>query len=137
MKTTTIITALLLTAISTTAQVRFGYDSAGNRITREIVLQQKSVPERIDTPMFHEILSEHTVKIYPNPTDGLLTVEISSVQNVDTWDISVYDISGQIVMKTTVASTIANVDLRNNANGIYLMHIVINGENTTWKIIKK
>lgn len=52
--------------------VSFPYDSAGNRVKREIIVEKKSAPSHAGTEYFSEIISEKEIKIYPNPTEGVL-----------------------------------------------------------------
>lgn len=56
-------------------KISYQYDAAGNRISREILFSQSQMakkPNNINTDM----LGEHKITISPNPTEGLLRVEI-------------------------------------------------------------
>jgi len=72
-------------------KVNFGYDNAGNRISRTISLL-KSAPtsdsEEEPPVVYSEMLSDIEIKIYPNPTDGLLKVEIRNLpeKQTDFWN---------------------------------------------------
>ena len=56
--------------------ISFSYDSSGNRIKREIVLESRSIGDE-HIKEFTETISAKQIKIYPNPTRGLLKVEIA------------------------------------------------------------
>lgn len=118
-------------------KVLFSYDSAGNRVRREIVIEKKSAPSKMEAEYFSDMLSEKEIKIYPNPTDGLLKVEICGYDDPDNCKISVYTISGQLVLASDVTSSLTEVDITTQPDGMYIFLIVLNGEESTWKIIKK
>lgn len=86
---------------------------------------------------YSERLREHSVKIYPNPTQGNLKVSISGLENSDKCHLDVYSIQGTQILAFDVNSDNANVDISNQPNGVYMLQITINGKSTTWKIIKK
>lgn len=44
----------------------YSYDAMGNRIAREIVISKSAAPKKDTTSYVSEVLSERTVKIYPN-----------------------------------------------------------------------
>lgn len=131
---------LLLSAFLLSAnadKVSFSYDSAGNRVRREIVIEKKSAPANAVAEYFSDMLSEKEIKIYPNPTEGLLKVEICGYDDPDNCRISVYTMSGQLVLASDVTSPFTEVDITTQPDGMYIFLIVLNGEESTWKIIKK
>jgi hypothetical protein len=121
-------------------KVSFVYDTAGNRISRSIVVSApplKSAAEEEEEPtVYSEVLSELLIKIYPNPTQGLLHIEIANLPADVVAHIALYQLSGnQIVSKQTSGST--EIDLTGQSAGTYLMRIIAGKEQTEWKIIKK
>lgn len=66
--------------------------------------------------------------LYPNPTSGILNASTQMEE------ISVYNLIGEKLMKSTNLNTI---DLSNLANGIYLLNAENKGENSIQKIVKK
>lgn len=119
--------------------VTFAYDAAGNRISRTIVLD-RNVPQeqqRKQTSTRTDMLSKHHIAIAPNPTDGLLQVSITGLKRTDACVITVYKTSGQLVVTLPVARDNTTVDISGQPNGYYILAIDINGEKSTWKIIKK
>ena len=60
-------------------KIKYTYDSAGNRLSRqkEIVVQTRGALSDEEEPsVYEEELSETKVTIYPNPTKGVLKVDI-------------------------------------------------------------
>lgn len=117
-------------------RIEYSYDASGNRISRkkEIVLTKSAV---IPATIFTEELAERTIKIYPNPTEGHLKVEISDFDKCQSVSLSIYNIQGQLVLKRRMESSVCDLDISGRPNGLYVLQINIDGENTSWKIIKK
>jgi hypothetical protein len=126
--------------------INYDYDSAGNRIERIIRLPSASSSLRSEgsdsleeeeiTPI-EDVVAEQEIKIYPNPTRGLLTVEIVNYTNDLEADFLLTDLSGKTISYQKAHSGNQTFNLSNHPSGIYLLRININGENTTWKIIKE
>ncbi len=72
------------------------------------------------------------VEIYPNPTKGLFTIELSNLSNVK---IEVTDLLGQVIINTVAKGNKTILDLSNRANGIYLVKINSIGFTATKKIL--
>ncbi len=120
-------------------KVTFGYDAAGNRISRTIVISQlKSAPAPEEhTTVYSEMLSGIKLNIYPNPTDGILKVEILNLPDKQTADIMLYNLSGQLIFTKKGIEESTEIDISNQQAGTYLMKIVAGEYQTEWKIIKK
>jgi len=67
-----------------------------------------------------EDINANNVQIYPNPTTGLIRIQNSehSIKNV-----SVFDIYGREVLKQEVGSQKTDVDLSQQAKGIYIIKV--------------
>ena len=87
--------------------------------------------------MFSESLNKHSVKIYPNPTKGLLKVSISGLKSTDKCSLGVFTMTGVKVMSCNTNTDNVDIDLSNRPVGVYLLKITINNNSTTWKIIKE
>lgn len=119
--------------------IEYGYDACGNRVARQIVLEKtnKSLSvASVQEDFSEEQLGEVQVRIYPNPTHGHLKVVLQGVDELQ-GAIEVYDTQGHCIAILTNAEHENDIDLSPQPNGIYLMRLMINGEVSTWKIIKK
>ena len=130
----------LVFAIATSAQkVEYGYDACGNRVLRQVVLDGANKSLSIDNQLedfSEEQLGEVQVRIYPNPTHGRLKVVLQGVEK-EHCNINIYDVNGRQVANVARVDNENDIDLSSQPNGIYLMRFSINGEVSTWKIIKK
>ena len=69
--------------------------------------------------------------IYPNPSSGLVTINLEGVNNIST-EICLIDLSGKMIQSTTVFDNQVELDYSNLAKGFYILQIT-NGE----KVITK
>ena len=83
------------------------------------------------------MLAKCSIRISPNPTQGRVQVSITGMKSGDDCALSVYSAAGQQIEHMPVRESVTSIDLGAQPNGYYLLHIIINGEKTVWKIIKK
>jgi len=76
-------------------------------------------------------------KVYPNPTDGLITV--LSTTDLSDAILEFKNIAGQEVQYNLIEQTTYSykIDLSNLAKGIYFLKINLRGENEMLRLIKK
>ena len=132
--------ALLPVVSSAQDRIEYSYDASANRIKREIIMQPpKAKQQTFETEgqVFSDMLQEHDVKIYPNPTDGIMKVRISGIKNTDKCSLAIYTMRGDRVMLDERQQYNFDVNISNQPAGTYLLRITINNQSTTWKIIKK
>jgi hypothetical protein len=142
-------TVLLVTAVSlygmgfAQVTVGFGYDEAGNRINRVIDMPPAQAPAlRADSAqsqpaVYSEVISDLVVLIYPNPTDGLIRVEIQNLSPKETAEIALYQFSGKMIQRKRGISSFTEIDITGQPAGVYVLKIIAGEKQTEWKIIKK
>lgn len=138
------LTILTLLPVVSSAQGRIGYsyDAAGNRVKRQIIMP---VPKTMakqqnfssDNQSFSDMLCDHSVKIYPNLSKGVLKICIFGLKDSDKCSLGVYTTQGVQILAKKIKTDNTDVDISNQPNGVYLLQIAINGKSTTWKIVKK
>ena len=76
------------------------------------------------------------VSVYPNPNNGSFTLSVNA--NVGALTIKITDMQGRVVYasvdKNVNAGFVKQISLDTQSSGMYLMHILANGEQRTEKI---
>ena len=81
-------------------------------------------------------LCSDSFKVYPNPVQNELHIEIPSSALPDAVAI-LYDFSGQLLRRVRITETRMSIDMTDYASGIYLLNIwTLSGE-ITYKIVKR
>ncbi len=80
------------------------------------------------------VFSESSVSIYPNPTDGIINVELSMITE-ELSRISISNILGEEVLKMTKTSNKFTLNANNLTGGVYFISINCDGKTVTKKII--
>ena len=83
------------------------------------------------------IQKNNGVKVFPNPTSGIITVENTKNQNLKNAEI--YNVAGQLVKSFPLNKSSKNttLDLGNLTKGTYILKINSDNESSSVKIIKK
>lgn len=149
-----LIIGFLLLSINSQAQtVRYTYDASGNRIERVIDLGGKGSSMTSNNndiykePVIEDTLNkkvikdetfpEQQIKIYPNPTQGSIRLEIpSDPENNEPIQIIVLDINGKILINKPNDALMIEVDLSRQPDGIYFLKLKKGTKTSQWKIIK-
>ena len=93
----------------------------------------KNCSEIANRPIIQEF------KVYPNPTNGILHIELSGYSNE--LNLSLYNATGKIIHSDIISnysldkSLKRNINLRKYGKGVYYARIVNNGKNETKKVI--
>lgn len=77
--------------------------------------------------------NEEGLFCYPNPSNGLVHITLPEGAGFST--VEIYDYSGNLVYKVSLAGTSLNIDLRAYSKGIYLATILNNKEQKHIKLI--
>ena len=89
----------------------------------------------ITTIGLNDLLTAESVDVYPNPTQGLLTITLPS--NMDAGQLSINSIDGKEVYARQLnnASNKVTVDISNLQVGIYFLKMQVENQVITKKII--
>ncbi len=138
---------LLLCSYYSFAQTTYQYDENGNRTARIVDLGKDleatanfndSLQGESELPKpLQETLGEATVKIYPNPTQGLLILESQGFENDVLPQFEVYTLSGSLLQRIKSTENRQQIDLSDQPAGIYLLRIKSGSLRREWKIIKQ
>lgn len=139
MKILLIVFLFIVSLVSIQAQnkISYAYDASGNRTERILVVATKSLlageePENIIT----EEIAKREVKIYSS-IQGQITVEISTLEGMKTGTMIIYAFpNGNTVLTRKVKYTREDLDISNQRAGIYILLVDIDGEKTSYKLMK-
>ena len=121
-------------------KIRYYYDASGNRIKREIVLsrvQNRALADPEDEKPLSEKFAGQTVRFYPNPTKGQITIAISGNTEELSGDVKIFTMNGKCIATRKIVSSKVYFDLSNQPAGNYILKMTLNGKSATWKIIKE
>ncbi len=120
--------------------VKFEYDLAGNRVLRYLDTK-KSTDAEVDSLFKAEIIhdkitGDHLVKVYPNPTLGMINVEFMGIsEGTSTYFIT--DQNGRQVMNGETKSLSNAIDITRQGRGVYYLVIKAPEIYQVYKIIKQ
>ncbi len=73
---------------------------------------------------------DNSIKIYPNPTTGILNIESDNIQSIE-----IINCGGRVVKRLIVDNSKYVVDLSHLTKGVYLLRIFTDNEVSTGKIV--
>ncbi|NVO09212.1 MAG: T9SS type A sorting domain-containing protein [Bacteroidales bacterium] len=133
-------------SVTTKAQLfnaTYTYDANGNRVSAKVIYlsQSPSNPNpKIDDQLPIDPQTTLKINIFPNPTKGLLRVELSGVTNeqisAPSNAIRVWDTQGKLLIAISPISTSNTVDLSGYNDGTYIMQLFFAGKMRSFKIVK-
>lgn len=137
MKRVNVFLFFVLFSLSLSAQkkVMYAYDAAGNRIKKEILFEQSQSKSQVVA--CSDMLDEKEIKIYPNPTEGELRVEIFNELKKTEGIVTVHGNNGAMIYTTPIINGSASLDISSCPNGLYILHVKIGDSVSSWKIIKR
>lgn len=118
----------------------FEYDGSGNRTARTIYLLKSATKNEIceqtqKDKSFEDTIEKINIRIYPNPTKGIIKVEVPSIIDMKA-NILVYSDQGTLIKNYTASDIYTVVNLEDKPSGLYIIRISIGQTNSDWKIIK-
>ena len=101
---------------------------------RDLFLQKLTNTPKIETPLGIEPLKQSKIKLYPNPTNNLLNIELPTT--VETAQFSIVNYMGQIVRQGNLNRSKKVVNLSSLSAGIYQVNMILSsGEKYFEKIV--
>ena len=83
-----------------------------------------------------EIASGLNFSVYPNPTEGTFNINLSE-DGLNSFDVSVMDVTGRVIYSKTTGSNEITVDLNNQDAGMYFVHVNAEGKTATRTLMLK
>jgi hypothetical protein len=92
--------------------------------------------EVFNTSIFDTQIEAFDFTISPNPTSGLIHLDMSA-ETYDETLVRMYDIRGQLIQTQYTSNAILILDLSDYAAGTYLLQVAIDGKSFTKKVMKR
>ena len=94
-------------------------------------------PSQEETTFIPEIMSHQSVKVYPNPTTGIFTVEVNGEDQAAMIKAEIYSMGGIKVFSVDLASVRKHeFSLARLKPGIYFIHVFTNEQSEILKLVK-
>ena len=126
--------------------ITYDYDDSGNRIKKYIVLLSKGSDSN-ETFQKDTVLTEQEkivdevnkvkVTIYPNPTQGLLNVELTGIGTDENFGYQLYSQTGVLLMYIKSTGNPFSIDFSSYPTGIYILILINKESRSEWKVFKK
>ncbi|MFI5164296.1 MAG: T9SS type A sorting domain-containing protein, partial [Bacteroidia bacterium] len=118
----------------------FNYDQNGNRILRQLVVSPCGGNQRkshSDTAKQDTLLILNT-KVYPNPANDKVTVELEQENNAATGTstISLFDLNGREINTQSTGLNKLQIDVSTLPVGTYLLKIARGDKQASYSILK-
>jgi hypothetical protein len=123
--------------------IAVGYNSyaisGGNNVTllkigkNDDFLPSYTLPDIGSLVFINELETSIQAKIYPNPVNEVLQIEVESMENIN---VKVMNAYGSLVENTSF-NKLTSIDLSHYPAGLYLVQLEISGTYKTFKILKK
>ena len=132
-------------------KVEYKYDASGNRVSRNVIVltspsiagsdQSKGEPQFEALPEMQEsytdMLGEREVVIYPNPTQGIIRIDLQGYGDMNNARLLLYNIQGRLLLQINNVESTNTLDLTSFPVGMYILHLIEGIERSEWRIIKQ
>lgn len=136
-KTLSIIYCLLPLSSFAQDKVVYFYDGSGNVISRLLTLETKQTRAMVSSDsLFVQRMESGNIKIYPNPTASIVTIEGIN-ENGEETVYQLYNISSKLLEVQISRSSSVQFDLSMYPSGVYLLRIADRKDIPSFKIIRK
>ena len=83
------------------------------------------------------VKAKSNVLVYPNPASSYITIDILRPNHMQNPIISVYSLSGQLIMQQSLSSIKTKIYIGNLSKGIYILKLISNEDTEEIKFLKE
>jgi len=129
---------MLLASSAFSQTISYTYDDAGNRVSRKVVVLDNKKTGTLNSQdqqnqedaLLEDRQGNLQVKVYPNPTRGMLRVEIKQAplnnagnEPLENARVTIHDMSGREIYSNPRFGPRGNIDLSGQPIGVYIMRV--------------
>ena len=116
--------------------LNYEYSATGNRKKVYVGFAKiAATPDKQEE--YTETLDNIQFRIYPNPTKGLLKIDIETEMKVDNLRIEMYDANGKQIFEKSAKSKEIELDITSAVAGNYFIKLFVNDKPYYWNILKE
>ena len=117
-------------------RISYGYDASGNQVSRTLTAEVYESATRSQAETSVKELCPDSFKVYPNPVQSILNVEVPLSDLTET-EAFMYDYSGVLLQRVHITEPHISIDVSGYAAGVYLLKLrTLSGE-ITYKVVKR
>jgi len=120
---------------------QYTYDNAGNRIKRALIyiIPKAGDFEGEDGKAVVSSMDDIQFKLFPNPTDRYLNIEIKTEGDYELTqtDLELHSTTGQTILLKKGVVFPYRLDMGNLSNGHFILRISVNNDSREWSLIKQ
>lgn len=123
--------------VNAQTKINYTYDEMGNLIKRSDESNLKSRSRQKDVEDLKNVSSDNEVSIIEESPSGKYIIKLRDFVDDNQATVRIYSESGAIVLNKKFGGSGTNIDISNQADGIYIMQINIsNNYSSQWKLPK-
>jgi hypothetical protein len=103
----------------------------------EMIIDDKSQVENTTTDSLDFSMNEMLVTVFPNPTKGVLRIEIDNLPEDAKGKVLVTDLQGRVLINSEEVSSSFEIDFTPFSAGTYNMTLTIDGSKKYFGIIRE
>ena len=116
--------------------LRYEYTPTGNRKKCYVGFAKiAATPDKQEE--YTEIIDDIKFKIFPNPTKGLMKINIETENKIENIKIELFDISSKLILNKLATNKEIELDITEAPTGSYFMKIFINNKPYYWNVLKE
>jgi hypothetical protein len=137
-----LLTFISLVKVNAQTSSHFHYDSVGNRTDRHLNGQKSAYVnfpalENDIKPLEKLTEFESCIKIYPNPTRGIVKISLENFPEPIKGELRIYNLNGTILKQLRLDAPLTEIDVNDLPDGIYVIRLLMDGNSLDYKIIKQ
>jgi hypothetical protein len=122
-------------------EVNHAYENAGYLLIAnnepKQPLAQATDEAKDDTTQNNTVNYKKDIRLYPNPTSGQLTVELSGFKKTDKITIQVFTVAGKQLLHIKETKNKNEINIYDYPAGTYFVRVITGKETKEYKVIKK
>ncbi|TYR37430.1 T9SS type A sorting domain-containing protein [Sphingobacterium phlebotomi] len=117
----------------------YSYDAAGNRTNRTIIVGTQNSSQDTQqkvSRVYVDSLAGKELSVHVDNQDTLLNLSIKGHDPSSGEEYSLLDREGKTLIMGQLSNQATPIKLKELASGTYTLHIFVNRQSSTWKLVK-